>query len=237
MNKVLSKRLLGAGVVVALAAMILPFLLQGAGYKANQQLSAEANKAIPQRPPVPVSLDTEVPEPAGDVRNALVEPQPLPVPVPVPKSVTSPPVPAKPAEAQKLKQVPKPTVVAPAPAPVASQAPGTKTAPSVAAPKPPAETKPVPSAAPALPSTQSAEVKAGMWFIQLGSFTAESNAQNLLAQVQRAGVSARVEKIDVNGNSVWRVSSGSYATREEADAALGRLKARLNLGGMVKQVR
>jgi cell division protein FtsN len=76
-----------------------------------------------------------------------------------------------------------------------------------------------------------------MWFIQLGSFTAESNAQNLLAQVQRAGVSARVEKIDVNGNSVWRVSSGSYATREEADAALGRLKARLNLGGMVKQVR
>jgi DedD protein len=215
MNRLLSKRLLGAGVVLALAAMILPFLLQGEGFKANQQLSAEANKAIPQRPPVPVSLDTEVPEPSEDVRSALVEPQPLPVPVPVTKPNSTPPTPTKPAEAQKAKPVPKP---APMPAP---------TKPVVVVPAPILAPTP----------TSPAEVKAGMWSIQLGSFTAESNAQNLLAQVQRAGVSARVEKVDVKGSSVWKVSSGSYATREEADAALGRLKTRLNLGGMVKQVR
>ena len=75
------------------------------------------------------------------------------------------------------------------------------------------------------------------WVIQLGSFTAEANAQTLLGQVQRAGVSAKVERIDVKGSSVWRVTSASYATRAEADAALNVLKTKLNLGGMVRSVR
>jgi len=89
----------------------------------------------------------------------------------------------------------------------------------------------------ASPVSVTPAAQAEAWLIQLGSFTAESNAQNLLNQVQRVGVNAKVERIDVKGSPVWRVTSGTYATRAEADAALNVLKTRLNLGGMVRSAR
>lgn len=248
MNNRLRKRFLGAGVVVALAALILPFLMQGEGYKVNRQLAEDAKTRIPERPAKPASLDTRVPEPPEDVRAALVEPDNLPDPAseltPEPASPAAskpaatelakpkpaPPVPAKPVAEVKVKPLDKPAEKPVAnlpskPQDVAASKAQEKTAEKAVSPSANKLAEPV------------APKAAEAWVVQLGSFTAESNAQTLLAQVQRAGVGASVERIEVKGSPVWRVVSGRYATRAEADAALKLLKTRLNLGGMVRPVR
>jgi len=253
MNNRLRKRFLGAGVVVALAAIILPFLLQGEGYKANRQLAENAQTRIPERPPAVASLDTNTPPPPEDVRAALIEPEALPEPVPVLKPAQ--PAAVKPPQSEPVKPKPVPpaaTTLASKPAaevkvkpldkPVEKPAEKLPAKPmDVLAPKPvekpilPPLTQPVAKPAALASATPAAQTEA--WLIQLGSFTAESNAQNLLKQVQGVGVKAKVERIDVKGSPVWRVTSGTYATRAEADAALNVLKTRLNLGGMVRSAR
>jgi len=257
MNSRLRKRFLGAGVVVALAAIILPFLLQGEGYKANRQLAESAQTRIPARPPAAVSLDTNTPPPPEDVRAALIEPESLPDPVPVPKPAQ--PVAVKPPQSEPAKPKPVPLpATPPAPKPVTEvkvkpldkpvEKPAEKLpAKSLEAPAPKPVEKPIlppvtqpatqPVAKPAPPASTTPPAQAEAWLIQLGSFTAESNAQNLLTQVQGVGVKAKVERIEVKGSPVWRVTSGTYATRAEADAALNVLKTRLNLGGMVRSAR
>jgi len=253
MNNRLRKRFLGAGVVVALAAIILPFLLQGEGYKANRQLAESAQTRIPARPPAVASLDTNTPPPPEDVRAALIEPESLPEPVPVHKPAHPAAVKPPSSEPAKPKPVPPPATT-PAPKPVTE----VKVKPLDKPVEKPAEklpAKPVDTLAPKpvekpilLPVTQpvaktaspvsvTPAPQAEAWLIQLGSFTAESNAQNLLKQVQGVGVKAKVERIDVKGSLVWRVTSGTYASRAEADAALNVLKTRLNLGGMVRSAR
>ncbi|OYY73765.1 MAG: hypothetical protein B7Y40_07890 [Gammaproteobacteria bacterium 28-57-27] len=264
MNNRLRKRYLGAGVVVALAAMILPFLLQGEGYKANRQLAEDAQTRIPPRPPLAASLDTSMPPPPEDVRAALIEPESLPEPPVVP---VVPPAAVKPIEPAKPKPTPVPTPLSkPSPTPelkpVAKPVTEVKVKPLEKPPEKPAEKlpakpieapipipipkaveKPAPAAVskpvetPIAQTSSAPAAKVEAWLIQLGSFTAESNAQNLLSQVQRVGVSAKVERIEVKGSPVWRVTSGTYATRAEADAALKVLKTRLNLGGMVRSAR
>ncbi|TQV63559.1 MAG: hypothetical protein FNT29_06940, partial [Halothiobacillaceae bacterium] len=74
MDRVLLKRLLGAGVMVALGVIVLPFILQGSGYRAN--LSTE----IPPRPQALQTLDTAIPEPTAEIREQLQPPVPLPIP-------------------------------------------------------------------------------------------------------------------------------------------------------------
>jgi len=253
MNNRLRKRFLGAGVVVALAAIVLPFLLQGEGYKANRQLAENAQTRIPERPPAVASLNTNTPPPPEDVRAALIEPESLPDPVPVLKPAQPVAVKPPPSEPAKPKPVPLPATP-PVPKPVAEvkvkplekplEKPAEKLpAKPLDAPAPqPAEKPILPPATqlvakPAAPVSTVAATQTEAWLIQLGSFTAESNAQNLLNQVQAVGVNAKVERIEVKGSPVWRVTSGTYATRAEADAALNVLKTRLNLGGMVRSVR
>ncbi len=88
MGRVGLKRLLGAGVVAALAVIVLPFILQGEGYKAALRTD------IPDRPEPPEPLDTAQVEPPAEVRELMTPPQPLPIPVPPAEA----PVPVPPAE-------------------------------------------------------------------------------------------------------------------------------------------
>jgi DedD protein len=213
-DRVVLKRLLGAGVVVALAVIVLPFILQGEGYKAALRTD------IPPRPQPPQPLDTASREPPAEVRGLLEPPPPLPM-----EQASVPP--AEPAEEAAEAGASKPATAPPAkaarPAPEASK-------PEVA-----------PNAA-AHPSAQPPQVAAkprpgGGWVIQLGSFTSESNAQKLRGQVQRVGIPCQIEPLDIEGRKVWRVRAGPFASQAEADAALKRLQGGLKLGGMVMQVR
>ena len=280
MNRQLRKRFLGAGVVVALAALILPFLMQGEGYKANQRLAEDAKTRIPERPAAPVRLDTQVPPAPADVRDALVEPEDLPEPLAPPasapatapavaKSTPAPVAAVKPAPAEPIKPKPVPSSTdvkvkpldrpldkpvekpaeklaskplepskpaAPPVTPLVS-APLTSTPPAPATKPVESNAKPASKPAESVGAEPASTAAKEAWVIQLGSFTAEANAQKLLEQAQRGGVSAKVEKIEVKGSPVWRVSSQTYASRAEADAALKALQARQNLSGMVRAVR
>ncbi|MEW6446401.1 MAG: SPOR domain-containing protein [Pseudomonadota bacterium] len=229
MDRVLLKRLLGAGVVVALAVIVLPFVLQGDGYQASLRTD------IPARPAPLQPLDTAVPEPSEDVRQQLQPPQPLPAPA-RPREIQLPE--PKPTPAPMPKSEPQP---ASAPAPKAEPKTEAKPAPKVetrSQPKPeerPPEVRPVEPRVAAPPVAKPPAV--GQWLVQLGSFSSESNAQTLRGQVQRAGLPCLMERLDIEGRTVWRVRAGPFASQSEADAALKKLQGGLKLGGMVMQVR
>ena len=209
MDRVLLKRLLGAGVLVALAVIVLPFILQGEGYKASLKTD------IPVRPQPPQPLDTSMVEPPAEVRERLQPPPPLPVrelPPDAPEGV-----------AEK--------------APESTGGTGEAGAAVVLPLQTPAVSEPRPAAEPAQPVEPPRPSDLGPWMIQLGSFSAESNALNLRGQVRRAGFPCEIEKITIEGRTVWRVRAGPFPGRVEADAALKRLQGGLNLGGMVMQVR
>lgn len=243
MDRVLLKRLLGAGVMVALAVIVLPFVLQGEGYKAALRTD------IPARPQPPQPLDTDRIEPPAEVRELMVPPPALPVAqAPVPRSepnkeateagASKPAAKPAPAPAPEVKPAPKPAQPPAPAAPPSAAASNAVPEASKPEPAPKAVAKPAaPTAQPAPSATASKPQTGGVWMIQLGSFTAEANAQQLRSQVQRAGLPCLIEPLDIEGRKVWRVRAGPFATQSEADAALKRLQGGLKLGGMVMQVR
>ena len=130
---------------------------------------------------------------------------------PAPISETAPPV----SEAQRAlaalegRPLPKP---APAPAPVHS------------APAKPVNQPPAPAAAP--PATASAEPPANVrYLLQAGAFSAQNEAEGTKARLALAGVAARVEPAQINGNTVYRVRMGPYNSASELAAAKAKLEA------------
>lgn len=128
MNTILFKRVLGAGVVIALAAIILPFLLQGEGYRASLRTD------IPERPQAPEPLDTGLPDLPSEVREKLVEPPPLPVPKP-PSEVKPAAIAADDPMVKELR-IPPEQSVASQNRPVSNPAPEVKQAGAKHAPRP-----------------------------------------------------------------------------------------------------
>lgn len=214
--------------MIALAVIVLPFILQGSGYKAS------LNTDIPTRPQPLQPLDTAIPEPAPDVREQLQPPVPLPVPVAKNNPVVEPSAPAASQLGPKeIKLAESQTSAKPATKPESKPAPA-KTDPVISKPATEAPSAPTPTAKTETPLKPMA---IGQWFIQLGSFSAETNAQTLRSQVQRAGVPCQIEPLSIEGRKVWRVRAGPFKTQAEAEAALKRLQGGLKLGGMVMQVR
>lgn len=227
MDRVLLKRLLGAGVIVALAVIVLPFALQGEGYKAALRTD------IPARPLPPQPLDTASVEPPADVRELMEAPPPLPVPAET-RMEPSRDAPDVGGKAQAPKPPPPEPEVKAAPK-TQPQPPGPK--PAMDAPRPAASLAGADAAARPGGAVAAKPMAVGQWMIQLGSFSSESNAQHLRGQVQRAGIPCLIEPLDIEGRKVWRVRAGPFASQAEADAALKRLQGGLKLGGMVMQVR
>jgi tetratricopeptide (TPR) repeat protein len=52
--------------------------------------------------------------------------------------------------------------------------------------------------------------------VQVGSFLSNTNAENLVRQLQRKGYTAYVEKGTSQGAAVYRVKSGKFSSRQEA---------------------
>lgn len=72
------------------------------------------------------------------------------------------------------------------------------------------------------------------WVVQLGSFTEDLNAENLVKQVRALGLSAYSEKVTSSaGTSVNRVRVGPFLRREDATSAQQKLASDLNINGVV----
>lgn len=149
----------------------------------------------------------------------------------------------------------KPTAAASAPAPVV-QAPASAPAdeappapaPSASSPSPspaPAEPKAAPAEPPAKPAAKTEKVDkadkteksdksakpAGSgerYVIQMGAFSEQDKAKELLTKLERAGLKAYIQTVKTSDGPRTRVRLGPYTSEDEARKVLDRVKA-LNL--------
>ena len=74
---------------------------------------------------------------------------------------------------------------------------------------------------------------AGGFVVQVGAFSAESDANTLRARLRSAGYAAFVEKVPREGASLWRVRIGPEVQRAAAEEARQAVKKRFNIDGQI----
>lgn len=75
-----------------------------------------------------------------------------------------------------------------------------------------------------IPGATSARDLPGPFYVQIGAFVNERNAQRLLTVIRRAGYhNSRIHSKDVGGERFFRVHAGTFATLSEAERARSRL--------------
>jgi DedD protein len=67
----------------------------------------------------------------------------------------------------------------------------------------------------------------------MGSFSSEQNALRLRDRLRKAGFVTQVEKVLVNGKTLFRVRVGPYLERAEADGDQKKLAETFDLKGRV----
>lgn len=198
MDPRLKQRLVGAAVLVALAVIFLPLLVQG---PAPDSGAASVPLAIP-------------PAPRDDFQT-----QELPL-------VTPGDAPAGGALGMDAPVGSAPEVAPPSPdaaelatPAAAGAADGTDTGAAAPAPAPPvAPAAATPDAAPLYAATAG-----GDYAVSFGAYASVAAAERVLGSVRGAGLPAYREATTSGGKPAWRVRIGPFATRAEAESA--RLRA------------
>ncbi len=210
MEIALKQRLIGAAVLIALAVIFLPMLLDGTGRREQVSMKME----IPPEPqynfeqPLPPALPDD-PQRTGGAQAALTQDHTEIKPQTEHESQSV--APAKPA--------PSPTPTPPA----ALQPESGWTQAKAVQP----ETKSRTQAKPA-----PAQHTEG-WVVQVGSFRKQGNALVLRDKLRAAGYTVFTEKGGDSRKPVFRVKVGPEAQRDRAVALQAKLKSRENLKGIV----
>ena len=213
MHSTLKQRLIGAAVLIALAVIFVPMLVQSPGPETGV---GDLSLSIPEQPPravqtqeLALQLPTTTPQPALDPlpddpgrvvtvdadastrSDALAGNEPLPAPEPAtaPPAVAVDPPAVKPAVPTK-PVTPLPVVPKPAPA-----------------------TPSVPKPVPAL------RAASGTYVVNLGTYANLDNAGKLLAALKAAGLAATSEPLTVAGKPALRLRLGPYARQADAQSA------------------
>lgn len=243
MDDALRQRLVGAAVIIALAVIFVPMMLdapeQDVGTQqvdltipAREESGVETRRLpmdpamtapVPSTDPVQAGPDSDVAEPVRAPSNGgIAALDDAPKPAPAADPVAAPP---KPAAATPPKPVPVPPPVAVAAKPAATPSP-----PPVAVSKP---TPTTPVAVP--PRAPPAPAQGGRFVAQFGSYAERANADALVRDLTKAGVPAVIETLPgASGRSLQRVRSKPYASRAEADSA--RLAAQRQIAGLASTV-
>ena len=152
-------------------------------------------------PPAPKPAAVAPPKPAAPAPTATAKPEV--------KAASKPP---EPKLAQSLQNVPKPA--APTPAPPKPVAPPVPAAPRLAAAVPPPP-PPIVSADPA---------QAKLWFVQIGSFADQGNAQTTLNLLQNIGYRGEAKQItSAAGSALYRVRLGPFPSEAVAQQAFDKV--------------
>lgn len=163
----------------------------------------------------PRSLD--IPQPLQEMHEGRIEDlEPLEVP---PEPVTTVVI-GEPGASAPEPSAAAPNAKVPSSGPTAAPEPQPVQEPALA-PAPPATTAPA-----------TAPVTSG-WVVQVGAFGQEANAIGLRDRLRKAGHSAFVERVSVDGAAVYRVRVGPYSERPEAEALLPALSRDAGLQGRV----
>jgi DedD protein len=141
----------------------------------------------------------------------------------------NPPVPVSPESSARPEPQPEPQPK-PQPKPESRSAPSA--APPAAASGGPALI-PAPLREPVRSLAQEALAGRGNWFVQLGSFSRQDNADRLAAEVQGKGFGASVLAGGGASGTLFRVRAGPEVDRAAAEVLAGRLAAAGFTGGRI----
>ncbi len=237
MDSGLKQRLIGAAVLIALAVIFLPMLVQGPAPDSGvSDLSMQVPDApsgdyvtrdLPLVAPAATgssglladdgslaTVDTATAQPAGDVVSedaadlaSGVETAPLQDTAAVAQPLPAP----MPADTR--------TTDAAAAAREAAAAQARLAAAEAAKPEPakpePAKPEPAPQPAPRLPPATAG----GDYAVNFGAYGSRGDAGTVVTRLRQENLPAYVEETRVGGRDAWRVRIGPYATRAHAEAA------------------
>jgi len=219
------ERLVGAIVLMAAAIILIPAMLSGPREQGPPRKPATEEAALKtytidlSRPP-----GSATPAQTVTPQNATAASQIVPLPSTSPES----PRQADP-DGDSGSTAPPPSAQLPAaqPRPLSAQneAPASSDEPireSRIASKPPAAA--ASGSTPALASRSVAPTSRA-WAVQLGSFSKESSAQKLVADLKASGHDAFIMPVKSGANTLYRVRVGPMTERSAADATLRKLKA------------
>ena len=225
MDDALKRRLTGAVVLVSLAVIFVPMLVEE-----EPVLSPSIRESnIPVRPP-PVLIDPESrrPPPPGP-RDAGAEDAGSDA-----AADLSLPAPEKAADTSVAEVPPAPPSPAPGAAPaepvqkrVTETPPPVEPAPALAATEPPRAPE-----KPAAASAKASKPPSG-WVVQVGTFADKDNAERTLARLRGSGFDSFVEETRLSGKTMYRVRVGPEIQRDRAEAQRAEILARFKLKGQV----
>ena len=218
------------------AAVLLVIGVVAAGIAASYLFSAKEPQ--PRAPAVPAKkMPSQVPVAATPPAMA----RPVMPPPENPVTAESRPPVAQPAE--PVKELPAAAVAPPAqkepeppaavPVKTANEQP--PAASPVPGPPPPAAEQKAPEQPPAAPAPlQTSRAAAGVYCVNVGSFKMKESTEQVLKDLKKNGYEPAVETVTLSdGNTWYRVTVGSFATRAEA-AQFGReLESKTSIKPMV----
>ncbi len=206
MAPALKQRLVGAIVLVALAVIFVPMVLDGSGRRAGEKIAVE----IPEEPEAPDPA-FEQGEPTGtDASNA--------------DDATT-------ASATDPTDEATPTASDDAATEAADSEPGG--GPSTSATDDAAVNETTDSTVPGEDDGPTATSSPTAWVVQVGSFGQKTNAVVLRDKLRDDGRDAFIEQGETDSGAVWRVRVGPMATREEADKVKKRLDSERDTESLV----
>jgi len=208
MDRGLKERLVGAAVLVALAVIFIPMLLDDSPSGPGPITGTN----IPERP------DAE-----DGFSSRIIPVKPEPVEVELPESRVADDAAAEPQTAEPVSQPPPAEGGAEAPESDAA----TATEPSGD------EQEPALTTAMPAPETATDTGKPSGWVIQLGSFSQETNARELDEKLREAGYPAFVEPVTQSGKRVYRVRVGPEVMRGDAEKVRDKIATDFDIKGIV----
>jgi DedD protein len=171
---------------------------------------------------VPMFFDDE-PKPIGgkarteiSVQIPQKEGQPV---LPAPAPVVAPAAPATSPDTQKPAAEPVKVQIPPVEPPKEPPKETAKAEVKAAPPEKAPEAKPAPKAV----KETSAAAK-GTFAVQVGAFSDADKIKESIARIKEAGLPHYTETVAVSGGKVTRVRAGPFDTKNNADAALARIK-------------
>jgi len=192
MEQKLKQRLVGAIVLVSLAVIFIPIILEGP----DDEWSPRSH-SMPEPPRMDYGVDMELALPPVETQEI-----------------------AETEAAEALEPVPDPVAVPPAEQPP-------EPAPTA---KPATQPPPAPTAA---KKGDSLPVPPPGWYIQVGSFSQQMNAEGLRTRLQAAGHSTRLQAINIGKAQVYRVLVGPATSRAIAEQQNARLEKQQQIKGIV----
>jgi DedD protein len=218
MEQHLKQRLVGAAVLVALAVILVPMVLDG-GYRPPLHMPRKDMAPMPQEPAAP-----DIPHLPGEVVQEIDDGFNAPAPTleatasagkPLPPVAVAPPPPPPQAGQAVSALLPPPK---PKPQPRPAEPPKEKPlAPVLDTAKPKASPSPAEAPPPKPAPAAADQSEAGeRWAVQLGSFSSKENAELLVRRLQASGVAAHMTPVkDAHGLS-FRVRAGPVNGRAAA---------------------